>query len=311
MITYFQQSLDRICIAAATASVRSGWKQPGQDERAHALLARPDFLTPKVSAAQLTFESKSRFTFPSVVRHRWDTPTAPGRLQRAGADWKSKPAVILLHGWNGEMGYYFSFPWIERGLAARGINALGFELPFHGRRRPKGAGEIHNLISDDVETMVEGMRHCVADALSLRLWLMEQGCPSVSLWGYSLGGWLAGLLACHPDRLFETAVLMNPVSDMEVALNTLPFGAPAREGMRENPLNLASLNLINHRPTVNRTLILAGQRDLFVPADSLNKLAAAWPNSDIWRLRHSHISSCFGFTTLWRAVRWVKTQLQK
>jgi pimeloyl-ACP methyl ester carboxylesterase len=310
LITFFQQLMDRMAIAAATASVRSGFKQPGQAERALALLARPDFLTPAVSTAQLTFESKTRFTFPSVTRHSWDTPTAPGRFQRAGADWKRRPALLLLHGWNGELGYYLSFPWIERALASKGINAISFELPFHGLRRPRGVGEIRNLISDDVETMVTGMRHCVADALSLRQWLVEQGCPSVSLWGYSLGGWLCGLLACHPNRLFETAVLMNPVSEMDVAMETLPFGAPAREGMRENPLNLGRLNLIDHRPTVNRSLILAGQRDLFVPADSLDRLATTWPNTDIWRLKHSHISACFGLTTLWRAVRWVKTQLR-
>ena len=303
--------MDRVCIAAATASVHSGWKKAGQGQRAHALLSRPDFLTPTVPAAQLTFQSQSRFSFPSVARHIWDTPTAHGRFQRAGRDWKRRPAVILIHGWNGEMGYYFSFPWIERVLAARGINALSFELPFHGRRRPRGSGAIHNLISDDVETMVEGLRHCLADALSLRLWLVEQGCPSVSLWGYSLGGWLAGLLASHPQRLFETAVLMNPVAQMDVALNTLPFGAPAREGMRDNPLDFTRLNLTHHKPTVKRTLIMAGQRDLFVPADTLDQLAIAWPNTAIWRMKHSHISSCFGATNLWRATTWLKSQLRK
>jgi pimeloyl-ACP methyl ester carboxylesterase len=311
LITFVQQSLDRICIAAATASVRGGWRQAGQGERARALLAEEDFLAPRVPSAELTFQSKSRFTFPSVVRKTWDTPTACGRFRRTGRDWQKRPAVIMLHGWNGEMGYYFSFPWIERALAANGVNALAFELPFHGRRRPRRSGEIHNLISDDLETMVDGMRHCLADALSLRLWLLEQGCPSVSLWGYSLGGWLAGLLAAHPERPFECAVLMNPVSRMDLALATLPFGAPAREGMREQPLDFQRLNLVNHKPTVKRTLIMAGLRDLFVPAGTLDDLAGAWPNSELWRMKHSHISIILGTRTLWRAVRWVQEQVSK
>ena len=96
---------------------------------------------------------------------------------------------------------------------------------------------------------------------------------------------------------------------MDIAIKTLPFGAPAREGMRENALDFTNLNLIAHQPTVKRTLIMAGQRDLFVPADTLDQLATAWPNTDLWRMKHSHISSCFGTTILWRATTWLKTQL--
>jgi pimeloyl-ACP methyl ester carboxylesterase len=306
LITYFQQLLDRFCITAATASVRCGWQKEGQGERAAALLAERDFLSPPVSPAELTFQSKTRFTFTSVARHDWDTPIATGRFRRAADKWQKRPAIILLHGWNGEMGYYCSFPFMEFTLAAHGINALAFELPFHGKRRPRGEGRIHNLISDDVVTMVEGMRHCLADALSMRLWLLEQGCPSVSVWGYSLGGWLAGLLATHPDALFETAVLMNPVARMDIAMATLPFAHPFRAATKDHPLDISSLNLASRQPTMKRALILAGLRDLFVPAETLDDLAKQWPRTDLVRMRHSHISSVFGAVTLWRAVRWVQ-----
>jgi pimeloyl-ACP methyl ester carboxylesterase len=311
MRTWFQQLFDRACIKAATASVRCGWRQPGQPERAKELLAQPDFLTPAVPAARLTFHCKNRFTFPSVVRHEWDTPTADGRLVRARGKWQKRPAIILLHGWNGEMGYYLSFPILERTLAAHGVNALAFELPFHGKRRPRAQGKINNLISDDVVTVVKGMRHCLADALSLRLWLLEQGCPSVSVWGYSLGGWLAGLLATHPEALFELAVLMNPVARMDIAMATLPFAHPFRVATKDSPLDITSLNLANRTPTVKRTLILAGLRDLFVPAETLDDLAARWPRADLVRMPHSHISSVFGAITLTRAVRWVQRNLSQ
>ncbi len=310
MITFLQQSLDRACIAAATASVGCGWSKPGQLERARELLARPDFLTPSVPPARLDFQSKTRFTFPSPVRAPWDSPTVPGRFRRAGRDWRDRPAVLMLHGWNGEMGYYCSFPFLEMTLAARGVNALAFELPFHGRRRPKRTGEIHNLISDDAATMVEGIRHCLSDALALRLWLLEQGCPSVSLWGYSLGGWLAGLLATHPQP-FENAILMNPVARMDIAMDTLPFAAPARAGWGSHPLPLDQFSLGALRPTVKNTLIMAGQRDLFVPADTLDELANQWRGAEIWRMRHSHISAVFGAVTLLRAIAWLRAHLHQ
>lgn len=299
-----------MCIGLATASVKSGWRRPDQTERANELLARPDFLTPSVPAAELTFQSRSRFTFPSPVKTSWDAPFAHGRFRRAGRDWTRKPAVILIHGWNGEMGYYCSFPFLELTLARFGINALAFELPFHGLRRPRAPGVIHNLISDDLVTMIEGVRQCLADILSLRLWLLEQGCPSVSLCGYSLGGWLAGLLTGHPQP-FEVAVLQNAVARMDIALATLPFAKPARESMRESPIDLDRLSLRRIEQTTRRTLILEGKRDLFVPAQTLDDLAQHWPRAGLWRLPHSHISIVFGALTLLRAVRWLKSEVVK
>jgi pimeloyl-ACP methyl ester carboxylesterase len=305
----FQQSLDRACIKAATASVRSGWRRADQTERAADLLARPDFSSPAVSPAKLDFSSHSRFTFRASSEHSWDAPNAHGRFRRAGKDWQSKPAVILIHGWNGEMGYYCSYPWIERALASKGINAISFELPFHGRRRPRAAGQIHNLISDDLVTMLEGVRLCLADALALRLWLREQGCPAVGLWGYSLGGWLSGLLTAHPDP-FAASILMAPVSQMDHALMTLPFGEPVRGSVAVSPVDLGRYNLPNLTPTTPHTLIIECLRDLFVPAATLDHLAQAWPHAELWRVPQSHISIAFAPLTLLRAVRWMSAQLK-
>jgi len=242
------------------------------------------------------------------MKTEWDTAVAHGRFRRVKGKWQKSPAVILVHGWNGEMGYYCSFPFLELTLAQSGINALAFELPFHGRRRPRAPGTIHNLISDDLVTMIEGMRQCLADILALRLWLLEQGCPTVSLWGYSLGGWLAGLLTAHPQA-FEAAVLMNAVARMDIAMATLPFAEPARESMRVSPIDLDVLSLRRLEQTTRRTLIMEGVRDLFVPAETLDDLAAHWPRAELWRLKHSHISIVFGALTLLRAVRWLKKEV--
>jgi pimeloyl-ACP methyl ester carboxylesterase len=308
VLIHLQQALDRLCIAAATTSVRSGFHSAEHSREAIELLSRPDFLAPAVPPAALTFSPKSRFTFASPVRTDWDSPVAHGRFRRVRGEWQNSPAVILVHGWNGEMGYYCSFPFIELTLAQFGINAIAFELPFHGRRRPHKPGAIHNLISDDIGTMILGVRQCLADILSVRLWLLEQGCPSVSLWGYSLGGWLAGLLTAHPQP-FEAAVLMNPVARMDVAMATLPFAEPAREGLRKTPIDLDLLSLRRLTQTTRRTLIMEGMRDLFVPAETLDDLATHWPNAELWRLKHSHISIVFGALTLLRAVRWLKKEV--
>ena len=308
MITYFQQALDRLCINLATETVRGGFRREEQAARCAELLARPDIFIPEVPAAKLEFSSNREFTFESVIRAPWDTPTAKGVLWRARGDWQKKPAVILIHGWNGEMGYYFSFPWIQMALASRGINALRFELPFHGFRRPAGGGKINNLISDDLITVIEGIRQCLADILSLRWWLQEQGCPSVSLWGYSLGGWLAGLLSVHPQP-FKALILMNAVARMDIAMATLPFAHPVRDSLAVAPVNLDVFSLHHLQPTTDQILIMAGLRDLFVPTETLVDLAAHWPKAELWRMRHSHISIILGALTLSRAVRWLSARV--
>jgi pimeloyl-ACP methyl ester carboxylesterase len=308
VITYLQQSLDRAALRLATASVSSGWRRPDQSERAAELLARPDLLAPEVNPARLQFTSKTRFTFQSQLPNQWEDPTAPGILRRAGRDWNERPAIILIHGWNGELGYYLSFPWLQAGLAFHGVTSLAFELPFHASRRSKRPGAINNLISDDVITMIEGIRQCLADILSLRLWLLEQGCPSVSLWGYSLGGWLAGLLTAHPQP-FKIAVLMNAVARMDVALQTLPFAEITRQSLAIAPVDLDRFSLHHLQQMNERTLIMQGLRDLFVPPETLDDLAVNWPKAELWPMRHSHISICLGPGTLFRAIRWVARHL--
>jgi pimeloyl-ACP methyl ester carboxylesterase len=304
VITYLQQSLDRIAIKLATQTVRAGWRRKDQTECAAELLARPDLLTPEAPAAKLEFKNKRQFIFESVVRTPWDSPTAKGSLWRAGGEWQKRPAVILIHGWNGEWGYHLAFPWMQMALAARGINSLKFELPFHGFRRPAGAGRINNLISDDLITMIEGVRQSLSDILSLRLWLLEQGCPNVSLWGYSFGGWLAGLLAAHPQP-FKAVILMNAVARMDIAMATLPFAHPVRDSIAAAPVNLSAFNLDPLTPTTRNILIMEGLRDLFIPPETLDDLASKWSGSELWRMKHSHISVCFGALTLNRAVRWL------
>src|SRR4051812_26617065 len=105
-----------MCIGMATASVHSGWRRPDQTERAMELLAQPDLFRPEVPPLNLSFKSKTRFTFGSPTAARWDASAAPGRFFRARGDRQKRPTVILLHGWNGEYGYYLGFPWIMRAL---------------------------------------------------------------------------------------------------------------------------------------------------------------------------------------------------
>src|SRR5207253_433888 len=92
---------------------------------------------------------------------------------------------------------------------------------------------------------------------------------------------------------------------MDIAMATLPFARPTRESMAISPVNLDIFSLHHLKQTTERTLIMEGVRDLFVPPETLDDLAAHWPNAELWKMQHSHISICFGPLTLLRAVRWM------
>lgn len=275
-----------------------------QTLRAAEILASPDLLRPEVLPAKPEFHGDVAFSFKSAIEAPWDSGAGYGRFRRANPNWQSRPAVILVHGWNGESSYYWCFPWIERALAARGVNAMALELPFHGRRRPVTPGAIQNMISDDIVTMLQSLQHCLADILSLRKWLLAQGCPTVSLWGYSLGGWIAGLLCAHPQP-FHAAILMNAVSRMDLALDTLEFGYAVRESLKHAPVRIGQLNLPNFTPTTKNILIMQGLRDLFIPPETLDELHAAWKGSELLPMNESHLSINIAPRMLLRGVKWM------
>ena len=63
------------------------------------------------------------------------------------------------------------------------------------------------------------MAQNVAEIRALTGWLLDEGCPSVGLLGFSFGGWTAGLTACSDARI-ACAVLTVPA----VRINALPSG---------------------------------------------------------------------------------------
>jgi len=279
--------------------------QAGQVE---ALLADPDFLANSVTAPpDLRFTSETAFQFTSPVVTAWKRNNlVHGRLFTVGKDWRKKPVVLLLHGWNNEIGYRVLFPRLAQRLVKEGVNAAMFELPYHGRRKPSGKKEIHNFISGDLLHVVQATHQSLADARALIAWLQEQGCPRIGLWGISLGAWLSGLLSCSDERI-DYAVLMVPVSRMERVIAELGFCAPIRRSLRGKRVGLGTLNLMNHRLRVasENVLLIACEHDLFVPIETVEELSETWGGSELWRLKHGHISVLMSARVMGRTVDWV------
>jgi hypothetical protein len=303
------EPLDELAIRSACTSVRVGEGPAEHLEEAQALLADPDFLWPRgVPAAEPEFFSQTGFRFRSLVSSASpENDVVWGRFFRAGKDWRQKPAVLLVHGWNGELGYIYQFPFLARLLARRGVNAAMIELPYHAHRRPKGLNTINNFISHDLLCMLSATRQAIADCRAMMGWVQDQGSPRTGIWGISLGAWLAGLVTVTEPRTAFT-VLMSPVVRLDYAIRDLPFCEPIRQSLAGRNFDVGRLNLLSHSPypKPDNILIIESIHDLFAKVATIEELWRAWDRPHIWRLAHGHISILMSLTAMLRTVRWVR-----
>ncbi|MBI4324566.1 MAG: alpha/beta fold hydrolase [Chloroflexi bacterium] len=255
----------------------------------------------------LRFTAPRHFQFASPVSTPWpENNIVFGKFYRSAGSWQEKPVALLLHGWNGEWCYRFLFPYLAWRLVRRGMNAAMIELPYHAHRKPRAAGAVRNFISDDLPTMLEATRQALADMQAFQKWCRAQGSPGISLWGFSLGAWLAGLLCCQTPEI-ERLVLATPVCRLDRAIQALPFCEPVRQALRRQTLSCDQLNLVSHRPQIppDRILILASQHDLFAPLETVEELWEAWGRPAIRYVPQGHISLLLSLPILEQAIGWV------
>jgi pimeloyl-ACP methyl ester carboxylesterase len=313
MLRSIAHQLDHWAIQMACTSIPQEPNTPPQLAAAQALVAEHDYFDLRnVPAAKLSFSAGHRFTFPSAFASPWpENNIVHGRLFPAAPDWSKRPTAMLLHGWNGESGYDWQFPYLAWRLNRKRINALIFELPYHAQRKPRVPAPVRNFISHDFLRMAEAVRQSLWDATALSNWLRQQGVTSAGLWGVSLGAWLTGLLACHDPR-WRCAVLLTPVVRMDHAFDHLPFCAPIRRGQEGLDLTLQRFNLGAHRPLLKREQLLFVEStfDQFAPMETVEELWSSWGRPEIWRYQHGHISILMSLPIMERIVGWIARSLE-
>lgn len=303
----FAKPLDWFAIKLASSCVHRKAGGRGQAKEVEALLHDPSFFCDFVKAPEVFRLKRRLFQFTSPVVSPWKrNNTVHGRLFPVAGTFREHPTVILLHGWNQELGYRTLFPYLARRLNAAGVNAVLFELPYHRQRKPRGRGAIRNFIADDLRHVAMATHQALADARALVAWLEKEGCRNIGVWGISLGGWLGGLLACVEPRL-KFAVLMTPVARMDRVIAELGFCEPIRRSLGGATVRLEPLNLVSHRPRMapENILVVASEHDLFAPVETVEELAVEWGNPVMWRMRHGHISMMLSAPVMERTVKWI------
>jgi len=312
VLPLFTRPLDRIAIRSACRTVPAPCADYQPTARREAL-RHPDYFENLPPGAPLEFYQGAYFTFGSPVQSAFpENNTVFGRLFRASGErgnGKRGPAVVLLHGWNGEQGYRYLFPFMGRRFASLGLTTAMIELPYHGSRKPR-RGSLRNFLSGDLEHMMGATRQALADIRAMIRWLHEQGYGPVGVWGNSLGAWLGGLATCADERV-EAAVLVTPVPRLDLAIETLDFCRHIKQSMTGREVSAAELNLVQYQPKCGArgVLIVESVYDLFASADSVEELWECWGRTDIWRVRHGHISVLFSPVVMEKTGRWLRQRL--
>src|SRR4051794_21485284 len=100
MFRFITEPLDRWAMGAVMNSAQSPVGEHGAEEAA-ALMRKSEFLSRQVEAPQdLYFFNTREFRFTSSISTPWaENNVVYGKLFRAGANWRDRPSIVLLHGW--------------------------------------------------------------------------------------------------------------------------------------------------------------------------------------------------------------------
>lgn len=255
-------------------------------------LKGPEYIPRESQSAQLVFDDALHFHFPTPRPGEFlENNVAYGQLYRCTERWQERPTIILLHGKNDSSSYRFQFPRMACRCKRMGFNAATLVAPYHFQRRPE---QFRDWSGSDYLQVAKVTAQAVAEIRALIGWLLEQGCPAVAVWGVSMGGSLAGLVASHDARL-AAAVLAVPGVGVNYSITERIIWPAVRAAMLQQRaalemLNLTPLNLTLNQPAISREniLLIEAIHDLRVPKEDIEKLWQAWGQTDIWRLPHGH-----------------------
>lgn len=212
-------------------------------------------------------------------------------------DGVKRPTVLLLHGFG--MG---SVPWFDARVLcapqwfARGVDVALLTLPLHGSRCPRGVPYSGAAFGSwDVAHLNESVRESVHDIDGVLRHLAAASDAPVGLIGFSLGGYLAALMAELSTRPAFVVPIMAPVflGDLPGRLYSLLGGG------RVAPLSDAELDrgYKVHSPlqrplaiSRERVMIVGGRSDAFVPPAHPRALWQHWGRPRLHWLNGGHLT---------------------
>ncbi len=276
-------------------------------EEALELLNGPDFIPAASDPARIEFDGPRHFTFPTPRPSQVEENNIVyGRCYRCTERWQERPAIILLDG-GFAIGYNSAFRLLARRFNRAGFNVAALVAPYNLQRRPRRPMEENCL------EFAREIAQNIAEIRALTGWLLDEGCSSVGLLGFSQGGWLAGLTACSEARI-ACAVLTVPRVRMRCSQPVVWRRVRARlQALRpaEEAMDTTRLNLIVSTPVIRKEniLLIEGIHTLFGERQWIEDLWQKWRQPEIWWLPHGHVSCLFVPGLTGRVLRWLAPRL--
>lgn len=287
------------------------WAESRLRDPATVTVGRPRRRHGGIEVRVLTGESRGPGDDPGSRRL-----VATARITRGRRD---LPFVLLVHG------LLAPSPWYEerqgRLLTARGAHAARIDLPFHLRRR-SGERSGEGYIRADLRWTREVVRQSVEDCAAVLAWARAEVSDHVAVWGTSLGGLVALLLAAQ-QRL-DAAVAVAPFCDpVDTVLEHLPVrtrrvlgldhgggGVWGRDRAAARAVVAGALapivvrNLVPGATPGGRIAIIRPTLDGIVGDGPMAELADAW-GAELWNYPLGHVSVLHAHGLGARARHWL------
>jgi hypothetical protein len=215
----------------------------------------------------------------AVIRARMDQSAsfrdkylAVARNRRAHARWYRHPhppraTVVIIHGYmTGDFAIEERL-WPVRRLYRQGMDVVLTTLPFHGRRRDPRRGPLPpRFPSGDPRFTIEGFRQMVFDHRALFDHLIAERSGPLGLFGMSLGGYSAALLATIESRLaFDVLFIPLAAIDRFAADHGRMVGSPEEQLAQTDALRAAqaAISPLARKPLLSgeRIIVIGGTAD--------------------------------------------------
>ncbi len=246
-----------------------------------------------IKESRFSFRSETESAYPenNIVRGS----IFEARTEHGAA---AAPCVIIMHGWR-EPGVYTPYHWLLGFFLARlGINCVLTTQPYHGTRKPAGTYDGDLMLCGDMEQSVEAFRQSVGDIRSLVTWTRSRFTGPLGVGGFSLGGFVTGLVACVENRIdFALPIIASGnlikgmwdkplISQLKHDLDTA--------GVTEAKLseNWRIIMPVNFKPKLppERIQVIAGLYDILIPPPNVEELHEKWNRPRLKWLPCGHVS---------------------
>jgi len=200
-----------------------------------------------------------------------------------------RPWVVCLHGFGmGTSRFDLKLLWANYLHAMLGFNVAVPVLPFHGPRRSLDFGE---LLSLDLVMTLHAIGQAIWDIRRLVHWINHSTGAPVGVFGVSLGGYLAALLA-GIERL-DCVVAGIPFADV---LGLMAHHRPPAEyahimdcDAAQNAFRIVSPLAMTPLSAPSQRAFFAARGDRFIPANQSEALRQAWQRSPVYCYNGGHI----------------------